>query len=142
MKAHGVVCFIKLGWFWFVTMTTHLFTLKCLFFSFLLSLFHLLPFHCRQNKMRGVSISSAKLGDKTHIKLDVLWMFHHFIPVCETTTSLNLIFPPMVQRLCSPWSKSSYWAPREWADQHPNTNRLFLLFVSYFCQVWQLIKLK
>lgn len=53
---------------------------KCLFFYFLLfvSLFHLLAFHCRQNKMRGGSISSAKLQDKTRIKLDVLRMFHHF----------------------------------------------------------------
>lgn len=42
-----------------------------LFFLFV-SCFHLLPFHYRQNKMCGSSILSAKLRDKTEIKLGVL----------------------------------------------------------------------
>lgn len=78
----------------------------------------------------------------TEIKRDILWMFHHFLPFWEKTTSLNLIFPPMVQLLCSPCNKTSHWPPREQADQPLNTKLLFLLFKSYFCQVWQLIKLK
>lgn len=98
MKARGAACFIKLGGFWFVTMTEIENTSVCVESAFFFSvscflfLFSPLPFHCRQNKMRGGSISSTKLRDKTRIKLDVLWMSHHFIPVCETTTSLNLIF--------------------------------------------------
>lgn len=148
MQTRGAACFIKLilisnhgrDWSWvFFYVAYVFFSFSC----FVFLLLHLLPFYCRRNKTCGGSISSSELGDKTQTKLDV----------CERLTTLFrlvrrqvlwtwIFFPPTVQLLCSPWSKSSDWAPGDRADQPLNTNLLCLLFVSHFCQVWQLIKLK
>lgn len=68
-------------------------------------------------------------------------MSHHFIPVCEATSSLNLIFTRWCS-YCVAHEANLDWAQREQADQHLNEALLRLLFVSHFCQVWQLIKLK
>lgn len=147
MKACGAACFIKLRGFWFVTVTEIENTFLCWKCFFSISCFLFLCFTfclstAGKTKCAALPFHQLILEIK-HIKLNVLWMFYYFIPVYETTTSLNLIFfSPLLQLPCSPWSKSSHWAPREWADQPLNTNLLFLLFMSYFCQVWQLIKLK
>lgn len=146
----GATCFVKLEGFWFVTMTeieNTSVSIESVFFLpyFLLFCFFAITF-CLSTagKTKCVAVPFHQLNSEIKRRC--------FVDVSPLYSSLwddnffELDLPPVVQLLRSPWSKSSYWARRErsWsASQHKSfVFVFFLLSMSYFCQVWQLIKLK
>ena len=104
VKARGAPCFVKLGGFFFSQNCDHdrdwkrtapLSMLKVPFFSISCFLFLRFTFCLpTAGKTKCVAVPFHQLNSE----MKHVWnrMFYHFIPVCETTTSLNLIFffPP------------------------------------------------